>query len=175
MGSTGRDLHFDAPLSNVAINYRPSGMIADLVAPIVNVQKQSDKYVIFDQADSFRIEDDKRAPGTEANIISRSVSSDSYFADNYALKDDLTLEDRENMDAIFLSELRAGRVPYLKDKLMLGWEKRLTDKVTSGTNVGSYSTVTSDWMDTASGKSDPLGDVFTAIYNIEGSTGYRPN
>ena len=80
MGSTGRDLHFDAPLSNVAINYKPSGMIADMVAPLVPVQKQSDHYVIFDQADSFRIEDTKRAPGTWPRSNSACVRVSMYCA-----------------------------------------------------------------------------------------------
>ena len=38
--STGRDLHIDNWLSQVAINYRPPDMVADLIFPIVNVQKE---------------------------------------------------------------------------------------------------------------------------------------
>jgi len=68
-GATGHDLHLDQHLSNIAINYQPKGMIADVIAPIVKVGKQSDNYIIWDHADAFRVEDDKRAPGTEANKI----------------------------------------------------------------------------------------------------------
>ena len=75
MGATGRDLHIDKHLSNVAMAYRPMGMIADLIAPIVPVGKQSDLYPVWSQADALRVEDDKRAPLTEANLITQDVSS----------------------------------------------------------------------------------------------------
>jgi len=175
MGATGRDLHIDQHLSNVAMSYRPMGMIADLIAPIVSVGKQSDIYPIWSQADALRVEDDKRAPGTEANLISQDVSSEAYFAKNYALKTGLTLEDRENMDAGFIKELRDGKARFLKGKVAIAWESRVCLQVTSGSNVGSYSTVISDWMDHATGNSTPLADVQTALDNVQDLTGYRPN
>jgi len=174
-GATGHDLHIDQHLSNVAINYEPKGMIADVIAPIVKVPKQSDNYIIWDHADAFRVEDDKRAPGTEANKIERSVSSETYFADNYALKMPLNLEDRENMDPVFVGEMREGRTKFIKSKLMLSWEQRAAQLCTSGSNVGSYATVDSDWIEHANGNSDPLGDCWTALNNVADSMGYRPN
>lgn len=175
MAATGRDLHIDQLLSNVAMQYRPMNMIADLVAPVVPVGKQSDSFPVWSQADALRIEVDTRAPGFPARKITRDVSTDTYFAKNYALAVDLTLEDRENMDAAYIGELRAGRARFLKSKITLNWEKRLADKVTSGSNVGSYSTVASDWMDHANGKSVPLDNMNTAIQNVQDSTGYKPN
>jgi len=174
-GATGHDLHVDQHLSNIAIQYKPMGMIADVIAPIVPVAKQSDNYIIWDQADAFRVEDDKRAPGTEANKIERGVSSEQYFADNYALKMPLNLEDRENMDPVFIKEMREGRTQYIKSKLMLGWEYRLAMKCTSGSNVGSYATITSDWIEGRSGYSNPMLDCWTAIGNVQDATGYKPN
>lgn len=175
MGATGKDLHIDVNLTNVAINYQPYGMIADLVAPMVSVGKQSDYFPVWDQADAFRVEDDKRAPGTEAHVITQRVSSDTYFADNYALKTKLTLEDRENMDAAYIGKLRNGRAEFLKSKITLNWEKRLSDQITSGSNVGSYSTVISDWQEYDTGNSDPVGDITAGINNVYDSTGYKPN
>lgn len=174
-GATGHDLHIDGHLTNMAINYHPQGMIADVIAPILKVGNQSDTYIIWDHADAFRIEDDKRAPGVEANKIEKAVTSETYFANNYALKMPLTLEDRENMDPAFVVNRREGRVRFIKDKLMLSWEQRVVNLCTSGSNVGSYSGVSSDWMDTRSGYSDPLGDCWTAIDNVKDSMGYKPN
>jgi hypothetical protein len=85
-GARGHDLHVDTHLTNIAINYAPKGLIADQIAPIVTVGKQSDSYPIWDQGDILRVEAAHRAPGTEARLIYRRVSSDTYFADNYALK-----------------------------------------------------------------------------------------
>jgi len=174
-GATGHDLHLDQHLSNIAINYHPQGMIADVIAPIVKVVKQSDNYIIWDHADAFRVEEDKRSPGAEANKIERSVSSETYFADNYALKMPLNLEDRENMDPVFIGEMREGRTKFIKNKLMLSWEKRTAELCTSGSNVGSYATIDSDWIETRNSYSDPLADCWTAIYNVADSTGYKPN
>ena len=38
--ATNKDLHIDQNLTNVAINYRPGNLIADMIAPIVPVGKQ---------------------------------------------------------------------------------------------------------------------------------------
>ena len=144
MGATGHDLHIDVPLSNVVVAYRPYGMVADKIAPIVPVPKQSNSYLIWSQADYWSSEDDKRAPGTEANKITRNVSSDTYNCDNYALKESLVLEDRENMDDAYVSELRTNKAKFLKDKLMLNWEVRVASQLTNTANVGSSSAVASD-------------------------------
>lgn len=171
--ATGRGLHVDVPLSNVAINYTPMNMIAGEIAPIVPVAKQADSYVLWDQGDIFRIEDDKRSPGTEANKLTRDVSSAKYYAENYALKMPLTLEDRENMDEAYIQEMREGRVKFIKNKLSLGWEQRVTNLCTSGANVYSYSACASAW--TGFANADPISDLTTCFNNIEDATGYRPN
>lgn len=170
---TGRDLHIDVPLSNVAIAYRPAGMIADQIAPIINVNKQSDGFYVYDIADAFRTEEDARAPGTEANVMTRNFSSDTYFADNYALMDRIPYEDLENADAKAIFTERGVRTQAIKDKLMLNWEVRLAAQVTNPSNVGSSSAVSSVWTDHVN--SDPIGDIITAMDVVEDRSGYRPN
>ena len=145
MGATGHDIHIDVPLTNVALNYRPAGMIADMICPVVPVPKQSNLYPVWSQADAFRVEDDIRAPGAEARKITRNVSSDTYYCTGRALKMPLTLEDIENADEAYLQTLREGRTTYILDKLSLGWEKRIALLCTSGSNVYSYSACASAW------------------------------
>jgi hypothetical protein len=171
--ATGRDVHVDVPLSNIAINHRPVGHIADMIFPIVPVQKQSDRIVVFSREEAYREEEARRAPGTEANTILRSVSSETYFADNYALKFPVTIEDRNNADPIFAQELYNGAARYVTEKLLLGWEIRQADQVTNTANVGSSSAVSSGWIDTVN--SNPLTDVEKGIDNVFDSTGMRPN
>lgn len=165
------DLHVDQLLSNVAINYRPRGMIADLIFPVVGVQKQSDFYAIFPRADALRQEETRRAPDTEANKIQRAVSSDKYFADNYALKMAVTVEDKANADPIWVSRILNDKVRFITSKLGLDWEQRVATLVQTG--VGSSTAVASSWTDETN--SDPLGDVHTAIDNVHDATGVRPN
>lgn len=171
MASTGRDLHIDTLLSAMAIAYRPMGFIADMAFPVVPVDKQSNVYPIWDQAELFRADDDARAPGVEANIVQPTVSSGTYFAKNYALKTPLVLEDRENMDPGYYALMREGRVRFLKDKLMLGMELRVATLCNTA-NVGSTAPVTSAWSLAAV---DAIGHVATAIANVQDLTGYRPN
>ncbi len=172
MGTTGRGLHVDVPLSNVVIGYAPKNMIADQIAPIITVGKQSNAYSIFNSGDEFRTEDDKRSPGTEANVISRRMSSDTYYAENYALKDNIPDEDVRNADNVNLFLARSKRSQFVKGKLMVNWEVRLANQITSGSNVGSYTAIGSSWLGSGA---DPVSDILTAMDNVEDSTGYRPN
>ncbi|MAF43005.1 MAG: hypothetical protein CMI54_02375, partial [Parcubacteria group bacterium] len=142
-----RGIHVDRHLSNIAINYRPGPFIADMVFPVANVEKQSNIYAVWDQGDLFRIYKTDRAPGHEANKIEAQVSSGSYFCNNYALKADVTIEDRANADAIFVSALEAGRVQRVMDGLMLDWEDRVATQVTNTANVGTSANVGSSWTD----------------------------
>ena len=172
-GAIAPDMHIDQLLTNVAIDYRPEGMIADMVFPIAPVSKQADFFPIFSRDDALRREKTNRAPGTEANVITRSVSSDTYFANNYALKMSVTIEDRANADPIYTQRLINGRVEHIMDKLDLDYESRVASLVTNTSNVGSSAAVSSAWTDIDN--SDPLGDLNAAIDNVLDSTGKRPN
>lgn len=169
----GRAVHIDHHLSNVAINYRPAGFIADRIFPVVPVAKQSDTYVIFEQADLFRKENTRRSRGGEANKIHSRVSSSGYYCNNYALKADVTLEDRANADPIFVQQFEEGRINRVQDALFLDWEVRVANQLTDASNVGSSTAVASAWDDYTN--ADPLGDVWTAVDNVELATGFRPN
>jgi hypothetical protein len=172
--STGRDLHIDQNLTNVAMNYRPTGMIADMIAPIVNVQKESDLYPVFSQKEAFAIEDTKRSRGALANRITRSVSSEGYKAENYALAYDLPIEDRANMDAAYAFELESGAARYVVDKLWLDWDRRVLSTVGSTSNVSTGFVPSSAW-NAASNPGDPVSALYQVIEQVQATTAYRPN
>lgn len=167
MSATGHDLHIDQVLSQFAMGYRPTGFIADMIYPIVDVQKQSDLYAIFNRDDALRQQDTKRAPGTEAKVVTRNVGSATYYASNYALKMPVTIEDRTNADPLYVAKLIEGRVQFIMDHLMLDWEIRVANQVTSTSNVGSSAAVSSAW----NGAGDVLGNLNTAKDNVEDSNG----
>lgn len=170
--STGRQLHVDQVLTQMAMGYKPAGLIADVIAPIITVGKQSDYYLVYDRAGMLRIENTRRAPGTEAHKITRQVSSGTYFANNWALKDNVTIEDKANADPAFVQALFNDRAQFLLDKLGLDWENRIAAQVTATANVGSSSGVGSEWD---AGNGDVIGDIQTAMDNVQDLTGYRPN
>lgn len=169
--STGRDLHIDQTLTNVAMNYRPVGMIADMIAPIVNVSKETDLYAVFSQKEAFAIESTLRSRGSAANRVTRSVSSDGYNAKNYALAYDLPIEDRANMDAAYAFELESGAARYVVDKLMLDWDRRVLSTVGSTSNVSTGFLTGSSWALTG----DPVSQLYSVIEQVQATTAYRPN
>lgn len=171
--ATGSDLHVDRLLSQMAIGFFQNTGIAGLIMPQVNVQNQTDLYSIFLREDELRVEDSKRSPDTEANKITRSISSDSYRAENYALKTAVTIEDRSNADPVFRQELIEDGARFVSSKLALDWEVRVAALVNNTSNVGSSAGVASAW--TAYGSSDPIGDCEVALDNVQDTTGKRPN
>ncbi len=175
-GATGRDLHIDVMLSQMAMGYRPTGFIADTLFPIVEVDKQSNLYLIFDRADRTRVEDTTRAPGTQARRVTENVGSGNYFATNYALAAAAVMEDMMNADPMQLAILINGKATYLLDKLLMDWEFRVAKMVCSGANVGSYAAPSSNWQTGGAGTNGaPLKDVNQAIDNVQGATGVAPN
>lgn len=171
MGATSNDLYIDPLLSEMAIGYRPEGHIADMIMPIVTVGKQSGIYTVFDRGDRLRQRTTARAPGQEANMIEQEVGTGTYYANNYALKAPVTIEDRANADPIFLNGIINGRTELVLDSLLLDYELRVANLVTSGSNVGSSAGVNSAW----NGAGDPLGDINAAIDNVHYSNGVMPN
>lgn len=172
--AVGREVHVDVPLSNVAIDYQNQPeFIAPMLAPVVDVPNITGSIPEFSRRDRMTTTNDRRAPGTEANKIRREVGSDSYVCHNFALKHPVTLEDLNNADPIYVQKLYNGAAEFVTGKLMLNWENRVASQVTSGTNVGSYSAVSSAWTDYAN--SDPLNDVLTRIDQVQDLTGTKPN
>jgi len=173
MGSaTGRDLHVDQLLSQIALNYRPEGMIADQIFPIVPVMKESDSYPVFNRGEAFAIEKTARSRGTEANRVTRSVSSAQYIVKNYALAQDTPIEDRANMDAAWQFELEAGAVRYLQDKLMLDYDRRALSLAVA--NVGTTFLTGSSWV-AAANAGDPVSIIWQMMEQVKATTAKKPN
>lgn len=172
MGATGHDVHIDWLLSEMAIDYRPEGFIADQIFPTVAVQHQSNLYAVFERSQYMKRMPTARAPGTPARQITREVGSATYFCNNYALSTGVTIEDRSNADPIFVTRLYEGGAQFCLDHLMLDWEIRIASKVTSGSNVGSSSAVSSAW--TGDG-ANPLANMNQAIDNVHYSNGVHPS
>lgn len=169
--STGRDLHIDQNLTQIALNYRPGTVIVDMIAPIVTVQKATDIYPIYNRAEILALEEALRSPGTEAKKVTRSVSSSQYAVKNYALGYDVTVEDRANVDAAYEAELFGSAAQYLVWKLSSAWEKRVLDQVGSASNVSTGFLPASAW----DGAGDPFSQCTKIIEQIQGTTGIRPN
>lgn len=174
--ASGRDAHLDAPLTDLAVaafaaTAEQQGFIAQRLFPDIPVGKQSNKYYIIDPDSWLRVPDTRRAPKTRPNRIEFKVSSDAYFANNFALAGEIAKEDLANADLAL--SIRENTTNIVLQQLLQDLELRVANLVTSATNVGSGVTVTSKWSDLTN--SNPLVDVTTAIAFIRQTTGLMPN
>lgn len=172
---SGRDIHVDAPLTNLAIRAFDGGAfnIAPIICPPVPVGKQSDKYFVIDPDSWLRLPDTRRSPKAAPAQFDWKVSSDSYFSDNYALRGDNAFEDLANEDASI--SLRETTTQVIVDALMRDYENRVATTITSVTNVGSGVVLSgvNKWSDFVG--SDPIADVTTGHAFIRQKTGLVAN
>ena len=118
-----RDVHVNQALTNVAIGYHPQGLIAEQIFPIVPVVHETDKFYIWDRTDPFRRESTLRADGAESNEVEFKVTTDTYSAEEYALKVGVT--DREVSNADSVLQLKISKQKRLQDKLLVDMEARV--------------------------------------------------
>lgn len=174
----GADSHVDVPLSNFAVSAFSDGtgeFIAQELFPSISVAKQSDKYYTIEKDHFLQLPGDAalRAPKTKARRVEFTVSSDSYFANNYALANEESLENLANADTAI--RLRQNSVRLITSQLRRYQEDRIASIVTSVSNVGSGVILAGNakWSDYVN--SDPIGDVRTAHAFIRAQTGLIAN
>lgn len=178
MASTlvGRDAHHDRPLSQFAVQAFQSGrdqFVAQNLFPIVNVTHQNDRYYTIDKGSWLSINDTRRSRSSPANRVEWRVSSDQYYADNYALAVETPIEDLENADAVLRA--RRSSTNFAVEQLMRDLEDRVASKVTSIDNVGSGATLSGNDKWTATESADIHGQVSSAQAFIQSNTGLEAN
>jgi hypothetical protein len=167
---TLRDSHVNRPLTNVSIGYRNDSYIADQVFPIVQVEKKSDVYFIYDKQAWFRDRGSHlRAPGTRAQRDDYTVTPASYICLNYALAKAIPDEVRANADVPLRPDVDATE--FVTDGLLLGLEKRVADVVTACANWASASNPGTTWDNDTS---DPFQDIDTAVDAVVQQIGRMP-
>jgi len=168
-------VHIDQPLTNLTLAYvqDQSNFIADKVFPTVGVNRQSDKYYIYDRAGMNRAGERKAlAPRTEVQRIGMSVSNDSYYADVFGLGMDFDDQTLANEDAAL--EIRAAGAQTLVNNLLIDREEDFASTFFSAGVWGSESTPSSLWSDYTN--STPIADVTNARRTMQlKSGGFKPN
>ena len=179
---TPSSVHIDQPLSNLTLAYvqEQSTFIADKVFPTVGVQRQSDKYYIYDRANMNRSGDVKRlAPRTEVNRIGMAISNSSYFADVYGLGMDFDEQTLANEDAML--EIRSAGAETLTNRLLIHREKAFADTffktgvwTTEVAGAASGAGTPVYWNDYTN--STPISDVTAGARGMQlVSGGFKPN
>jgi hypothetical protein len=171
--ATGRQLHIDTPLSNMlAAAFETQGdFVASQIFPPVPVGKQSDKYYVLNKESWLKQPVTYRAPRTQANRIEFDVSSDSYFADNYALAAEIPLEDLANADTAL--NLRESHTRMLARGLLADLEIRAVSAVQANVSTTARYTGASAWD--AVNSADVQQQVMDAHVFMFQQTGLRAN
>ncbi len=171
---TRSQVHIDTALSEIAIAYKPTGFIGDSVFPVVEVDKQSDKYYIWTKGFWMRNAVEKRTPGDTYPEGRLQLSNDEYYCDLYHLAFPIPDEDRQNADPGV--ELEIAGAEWLKTQFMLNREIKLASVAFATGSWATYKTGGTDfvkWDDYTD--SDPISDVNAGIQTIQKSTGVKPN
>ena len=172
---TPSNVHIDAPLSNLTLAYvqEQTNFVADKVFPVVGVQRQSDKYYIYDRAGMNRSGDVKKlAPRTEVNRIGLALSNDSYYADVYGLGMDFDEQTLANEDAML--EIRAAGAQTLVNRVLIEREEQFASSFFAAGIWGTDATPSNLWSDYTN--STPITDVTTARRTMQlKSGGFKPN
>jgi hypothetical protein len=173
------NVHIDILLTQISLQFPLNrNYVGPNLFPQVTVNKQSDKYGIFDR-ENFKLEaHDVRAPGTRANEIpGLRWSTDTYYANEHALSIAITDEERQNVDAPLQPDVDGTNL--VTDRIMLGREKKMHDLATtianyaSGMSADYTSTSTSRWDDYVN--SNPIQDFRSANRKINANIFMSPN
>jgi len=175
-------VHVDAILTNSSVAYiqAADNFIANKVFPIVPVDKQSDLYFKYTKEDWFRDDARVRADGAEAVTSGYGLTTDSYYADVYAVKKAIGDQIMANFDSP-LDPLRDA-AKFTAQLILNRMETQfVTDYVTTSVWGTDYTGVAGapssgqfkQWSDTAN--SDPIDDIETAKTQILSTTGFEAN
>ena len=179
---TLNQVHVDAILTNASVAYIQSAdnFIATKVFPIVPVDKQSDLYFKYTKEDWFRDDAQVRADGAEAAVAGYGLTTDSYYADVYAVKKAIGDQLMANFDSP-LDPLRDG-AKFTAQLMLNRLETQfVSDFISTGVWGTDYEGVSSSptgdqfiqWSDLAN--SDPIQNIETAKAKILSTTGFEAN
>jgi hypothetical protein len=169
------NVHIDTVLTQISVAWPNNGLVGENLFPMVPVNKQSDKYYVFGR-EGWVMEDDLRAPGTEANeITGLALSLDTYYAQEHSLQIPVTDEERWNADSPLSPDRDA--TDLVTSKIWLGREKAMKDLATTAANYSSSNTTTlsgtAQWNDYV--VSDPISNLRTGKAAVHAKIFTEPN
>jgi hypothetical protein len=155
---------------SVAFMQEAYAFVASRAFPQVSVNKQTDKYFTYSQADFFRDQVQRRADGTQSAGTGYSLSTASYSAEVYALHKDIGDQTRANADAPLDMDMDATR--FLTQQMLIRQEVEWAAAAFT-TGVWDNDVVPGTLWDAAS--STPIANIELGKNTVLAATGYVPN
>ncbi len=182
MTPTPGDVHVNAPLTNISIAFlqNAANFVATRVFPNIPVQKQSDRYYVYERGDFNRDEMQLRAPATASAGGGYTLdNTPTYFANRFSFHKDIPDELRANADAVLSPDREAAE--FVTHKALIKREKLFSNTyfktgVWTFQRAGVAGTPGANqfkkWNDATS---TPIRDVRLGKAAIAQSTGFEPN
>lgn len=155
-------LHIDAIMSNLSIQYRNEELIWRYLMPQIKVGKRSDKYWKYNRVDSYTIPNDQIGPIALPNEYDWGVADENYSVVDHAVGGWLSQEAINNSDNPLQPEVDEN--DFLNKLTELAQEKRVADIVFSAASYPVGNKVQLTGNDQWGGSSDdPIDDITEAI------------
>ena len=169
---TSTDVHVDAILTNISVAFMQEAyaFVASRAFPQVSVNKQTDKYFTYSQADFFRDQVQRRAAGTQSAGTGYSLSTASYSAEVYALHKDIGDQTRANADVPLDMDMDATR--FLTQQMLIRQEVEWA-AAAFATGIWDTDVTPGTLWDAAS--STPIADIELGKNTVLAASGYVPN
>lgn len=168
MALSTNQVHIDKALSNLSIMYRNISYCADVISPSVTVKYESDRYYVYGK-EHFKIPTALRRDKSETREITYSLSSDTYFCEEYGYHELISDRERDNSDAALNPEVDSTE--HITETLLLDREYRVANLILDSTNTqwGNYSSthfnnLANGWDDLAT--ADPRSDLYHAKFVV---------
>jgi hypothetical protein len=165
-------VHIDQALTNISVMYRNEAYVADRVFPTVPVARRSDKYYLYRREDFLTPSAatatgqpaSLRRPGTEAAELDYTLSTATYFAEEYAYRGLVT--DAEVAASENALQPDVDQTVQLTERLMLDNETAVAAISCKRANFPSANKVAlttgasgTSWAQYASSNSQPFTDI----------------
>lgn len=161
-------VHIQTALSDLSIAYRQDApAVSDLVFRRVSVDKQANKFFVWNKGDMWRNEAKARAPGADFARIGVRLSSDNYVCLQYALEYPIPDEIRANQDAAVDIETTAAMT--LVDQLNLQKDISFASDFFAASKGWGVGTVSVAWDTVATGT--PVTNITAAVTTIRQALG----
>jgi hypothetical protein len=157
--NTPSAVHLDEVLTNLTLSYMSEqNFIADKIFPAVEVQKQSDKFYIFDPDEENREGDVQLlAPRTSPPKIEVSSATSNYFAEVYGLAADFDQQTLANADDVL--DLRMRKVKNVMNKMLMRKDRDFLNTFFTTGVWGSDLAGTTDFTKWSDGAATPIDNV----------------
>ena len=178
---TPGDLHIDQFLTNLSVGWAqdPSKFIAGNVFPIVPVQKQSDKYAIWDKGFFYRDEVAPRPLGGRPNTVGAKVGAGTYLCEEEGLEYAIDDRTRANADAPLDPDRTGANLLTTQEMIHRDreWCAGYFKKETWGTDMkgAASSPGAGEFLQLDQTGAEPVDFIDEIRDEVAGGTGYEPN